>query len=160
MSLFGIKFGSNKATVTSGAIAAAGGLINTTGIALLSAVGGVTVHLNTVGKQALYTVPVGKRCVVTEAIARDASTDLTLYSDIASIGFNVGADDVGGWNWDDVCPLVNGTVWMGATMNGFIQGTGAASVTGVTGDILGFLSGDTSITATVKIDIFGYLIDA
>lgn len=66
--------------------------------ALASQTGGETllsttdaVDLNTATETNLYTVPVGKSCLVTRVIIRNASTSLTLAS--VGFGFNAGTDN-------------------------------------------------------------------
>lgn len=146
----------NEAPLTDAAIEAAIGgdpLTNASGIALLSR---TVVQANVATKQALYTVPVGKTGVPTLRVVRSPSASLAAISDSLTFGFNAGATDSGqAIDAAALAFLTGATKYIAAPLNDNATG-GAAS--GSAGAIYGCIFNDPSITATVTIDIFGYLL--
>lgn len=111
-------------------------------------------------KQDLYTVPTGKRCIVTKVVVKDATTSLAAMGDTLHFGFDGGAGD---WNRSigsgSLARLVDGTVSITAVPEELIA-TGAQTI-GTAADVFGCIFNDTSITGGfVTIDVFGYLYDA
>lgn len=106
------------------------------------------VNLNTATEQPLYTVPVGRSCIITFIVVRNASTSLTLAS--YSAGFNTGTDT-------NVIANATHTELTGSTLYTKINPINGAAV-GTAGQILNLknntLQGG---AATVTIDVFGYL---
>lgn len=125
----------------------------TTGDSLLSS---IDVDTDVGTKQALYTVPADKRCIVTKAVVRDASATLAAMGDLLQFGFNAAADD---WQLQIAGARL-------ATLTGPTLNTVAApsvdntNVTGAAAAVFGCVFTDPSITATVTIDVFGYLVPA
>lgn len=122
------------------------------GIQLLST---TTVHTNVGTKQALYTVPAGKSCVVAGYVMRSASSSLIAYDsgETLTLGFDAGASDLGN--------TVMGTIINSFTSPSkmfFSPSNQAVGEMGAAADVLGAAFSDTSIDATVVIDVFGYLI--
>jgi hypothetical protein len=124
--------------------------VEAVGISLLSS----TVVDTDVGtKQALYTVPVGKACVITSVAARSPSASLAAIEDPATLGFNAPATDCGQFAAADLSALTDTTVSILFLSTAAIGSVAVGSAGSVFGIII-FPSAD----ATVTIDVFGYLI--
>lgn len=127
-----------------------------------------TVDSNTGTKQTLFTVPTGKVCLVFGVVLRNASADFSGYyqlEELVTFGFNAGATDVfAGTGSDTNMQQLTGSTK--AIFRSFHTSTGGAGSTateltvGAAADTFGVIFGDTTITATLKIDVFGYLYDA
>lgn len=117
-----------------------------------------TTQVNTdeAAKQALYTVPVGKRCVPTLAVVRNASDDMSTYDDVLSFGFNAGGNATFEMASAQVQRLDTSAKSAAVGLND------AASVgtTGAAGEVFGCAFGYIAIDGTADIDVFGYLVDA
>jgi hypothetical protein len=105
-----------------------------------------TVDLTVGTKQTLYTVPAAKHLIVTKIIVRSASADVSLYDGSLNFVIGVGESDVG-----SVVPTLTDSTHYIFGIIANVPPIGAA------GDVLGVFSGDTSITATVIVEVFGYL---
>ena len=121
-----------------------------------------TVQTNVGTKQALLAaVPTGKVRIVTETVARNASTSLAGIGGGIVYGFDVLASNVGGFNWDGT-----GLIYLTDDeryITGTLAGAGGASYSyrGEAGDVLGVIvSGDFGVTATLDIDVHYYDVDA
>jgi hypothetical protein len=128
-----------------------GFLTNTSGDALLA--GGVTVDCTVGTKQALYTVPAGKKCIITKAILRTVSASLAGITDDLLYGFDAGAADTGSFAGTAMQGLTSATKFLRSNTDTALQ----VSPVGNAGDVLGCRFNDASITATATIDVFGYL---
>ncbi|HMF55090.1 MAG TPA: hypothetical protein VK619_01910, partial [Pyrinomonadaceae bacterium] len=127
--------------------------IAVTGEHLLST---TTVNTNVGTKQALYTVPVGKHCIVTKIVVRSVSASLGAMSDALSFGFDVDAGDFNApLNSTALSTLTDNTLAL--TLHNDAEITLSPVKIGSAGNVFGCFFNDTSITATVVIDVFGYL---
>lgn len=103
---------------------------------------------DTSGKQTLYTVPVGKKCIITSIIVRSANASLASNNGTLKFGYNANADD---WN-NNITDL---TVLTGATK--FLQKQASSvSIIGNAADVFGCIFSNNSITANVTVEVFGY----
>jgi len=116
-----------------------------------------TVNTNVGTKQTLYTVPVGYECYITQLIIKKASASLAAYNGAVSFGFDAGSTGWAGMPTNQIAILdsisqipVFSIDWSAPMPN--------QSITGVGNDTFGVKFGDTSIIATVQIDVLGYLI--
>lgn len=125
----------------------------------------VTVNTNVGTKQALYTVPAGKHLVVTRVVARSASTSLAAIGsgDGLTLGFDAGATDWANVRGEHLQLLTTSTVFVPIVAAG-VSYTGdpglqafIAYKIGAAADIFGCVFTDNSITATLVIDVFGYI---
>lgn len=113
------------------------------------------VQTNVGTKQALLSaVPAGKKRIVIMQAFRNVSQSLAAYNDDTTCGFNADANDGGDWLMNPA--IVNLT---DATKCDVSTGSGIR-VVGTAGDVWGFKSLDTSINATVDIDVHYYDLDA
>lgn len=115
-----------------------------------------TVQTNVGTKQALLAaVPTGKVRIVTQAVARNASEDLTDMPDDLGFGFTAGAS---GWAGS------LSAAWAELANNARVVYIPAANQSsapaGIAGEIFGCIFYDTSITATLDIDVHYYDVDA
>lgn len=119
-----------------------------------------TVQTNVGTKQALLAaVPTGKKRIVTQVVARNASASLAAMGDDCSAGFNAGADDAGGvWDSAALAQLLTSTVVLGPNFGGGIPPL--TQTVGMAGEIFGLKFADASITATLDIDVHYYDVDA
>lgn len=120
------------------------------------------VSTNTGTKQVLYTVPASKKCIVTSIIARAPSTSLASTFGEASTnwGFTAGAD---GWAEDTdntLLQLLTASTTAVALVKGDQAGIGSVFSIGNATETFGVLFAYTGLTATVQMDVFGYLYDA
>jgi hypothetical protein len=146
-------FSTNSTTVVALTVANLGGLSNTTAEALLSS---TTVNTNVGTKQSLYTVPTGKKAVVTKIIARSSSADLTGMLGSLTFGFDGSALDFGAvFGGNHLALLLDATTAI--LLSNDVNLIGLAGVIGNASNVFGCIFNDTSITATLKIDVFGYL---
>jgi hypothetical protein len=147
----------NASNISSGTLNAAR-LPGSTGTAVVL-LSSTTVSTNVGPKQALYTVPASKKCIVTQIIARKASASLAAMGDALLFGFDVGAADYGNpFVGPTLAQLTDSSLAIGTTM---LSPSGAGPITiGNAGDVFGCVFNDTSITATLLVDVFGYLTDA
>lgn len=132
------------------------------GLPLERTLASTTVDTNVGTKQTLYTVPAGKRCVVTKVVVRDASANLETMAGALTFGFAAGADE-----WASIFSLlvdlnsssrafgISALAPRGADLGGF--DSDPFFVIGNAADVFGCVFNDTAITATVVIDTFGYL---
>jgi hypothetical protein len=125
-----------------------GGAVETTGEQLLST---TVVDVNTLDVQDLYTVPAEKILVVTRIVAREPSTELTTHPDDLTI-----IDSVGGIEFTVI------TLNSLSHLLTYINNTpGAARTVAAAGKVQATLTFDVfGSAATVKVDLFGYLLDA
>jgi hypothetical protein len=124
-------------------------LSNQTGIALLSS---TTVNTNVDTKQSLFIVPAGKKCIVFAIVLRNASASLAAIGDEAVVGFDEFASDVTNISSGTLASLTGSNQAIARSITGLIPLGGASNALGIV-----FL--DTSVIATVTVDIFGYLAD-
>jgi len=108
------------------------------------------VDVNVTTKTTIFTVPTGKKAIITHLIFRDASISLTTAS--WGIGFDAGAIDVVA---DETYTELTGN-----TLLTIRQAKDGAKL-GAAADILGLkCSIAQGAAATIDVDVFGYLIDA
>ena len=112
------------------------------------------VNTNVGTKQALYTVPNGKSCVITKLIVRSASASLGAVGDGVSFGFNGDATDFLTVSSTVLAALTDATIIAGASR---FDVAGRNWFLGAATNVFGCIFIDPSITATVQIDVFGYL---
>lgn len=117
----------------------------------------VVVDTNVGTKQDLYTVPADKECVITKVVVRSASASLGAMSDALLLGFSGGANDYGSIPAGSLANLTDGTFAIGKSNTSY--GAGDPWIIGTATDVFGCIFNDTGITATVTIDVFGYLYD-
>jgi len=122
-------------------------LSNTSGIALLAS---ETVQTNVGTKQTLYTVPTGKKCIVIAVIPKEPSGDLSGLESGATVGFNVGANNVLSIVKSQLSDLTSLSASAPSTF-------GATFIIGTAGEVLGIIFEDASVTGTIQTDVFGYL---
>jgi hypothetical protein len=121
----------------------------------------VDLNEGTAAKQALYTCPAGRRCVITEIVAQKASANPGGFA--GSMGWNALADDVVLGN-----EVFGAGQWSSTTkhllLTAFVTGGGAIPmnpVTGAAGEVLGLkISTPEGSALTCRVDVFGYLTDA
>jgi len=142
--------------LTPATLSAAGGLINTTGIALLSS---TTVNTNVGTKQALYTVPAAKACVITQMVLRGASASLAAMGDDTGFGFDSPPANTVLLDSAQLALLTTASRYILPNLSEDVPTFGNFRTLGNAGEVFGVIFYDTSIVATVKIDVFGYLID-
>lgn len=118
-----------------------------------------TVATNVGTKQALLgAVPTGKKRKVTQLVLHNASANLGTYADVLQLGFDAGANNWGNVTSGQISTLSTASQFC-LTPAGGIYFDGAPNA-GAAGDVFGVISNDTSITATLDIDVFYYDIDA
>ena len=101
-------------------------------------------------KQTLYTVPTGKKCYVLDIVGRNPSASLAGYDDVFSFGFDNFASDV----------AVFGAEFGSLAASQYMKADISARATaGSAGSVLGAYSNWNEITATLAIDVLGYLIN-
>jgi hypothetical protein len=111
------------------------------------------VNTNIGTKQNLYTVPATKKCIITKVIVRSASANLSTMGDSLLFGFT--GSDYGSINNVSLSNLTGATLAIALTT---ANDTANIPFTiGNAADVFGCVFNDTSITATVQIDVFGYL---
>lgn len=96
----------------------------------------------------LYTAPAGTKAVVTRAVMRNASTSLVTISASAQLDPNPGADD---FNNSLLASLEDA--------DSFIA-VGHRPVPSVPRSSFGIIFDNHGLSATVTIDVFGYLVDS
>ena len=133
------------------------------GIALLSSTTGVIVGTNgNAAKTILYTVPAGKRAIITHVILRDPSVTLAGCNDVdfgtgaASATQNFLNNETGIVDMTAVTDFM--TLVAVSDEYTIIDGDAAAAVDREFGIYV--VAGATSAAATVTIDVFGYLFDS
>jgi len=115
---------------------------------LLATVTGI--DTSSAAKQTLYTVPAGKRLVVTKLVARDPSAAITLA--VCTFGFDAAASDVIVTGQD---LQLSGL----ATTNRSAMATPYDAVIGAAAAVLGVrMTTQEAAADTVTIDVFGYLV--
>lgn len=115
-----------------------------------------TVSVNTDTKQALYTCPVEKTCIITKAVYRSASVDLSAGATAsATMGFNAGANDFASGTAYNIPSLTAGTEYI-VIMTTDV-GTAQKSKAGAAGNTFGIIF-DVAYgsAATMVVDLFGY----
>jgi hypothetical protein len=105
-------------------------------------------------KQALYIVPVGKKCIPTKVVVRTASTSLAAMGDSLLCGFGGSGGGNISFGSASLAQLTDATVALMGT-NGSTN-PDAFSI-GNAADVFGAFFNDPSITGTVQIDVFGYI---
>ena len=112
----------------------------------------LAVNMQNSAAQALYTVPTGKKCVVTHVVIRTCSVTFT-GSAVNKFGFNSTAYD----NWKS---LTTELATM-TTADAIVITNTAKFVIGVAADVFKIIIA-TGVTAaaTATIDVFGFLYDA
>jgi hypothetical protein len=114
-----------------------------------------TVDTNVGTKQPLYTCPALKHCVITKVILRNASASLATMGDAMFFGFNAGVSDFGSIGAQPLTGITDATVALGFSQ--ISNGSNVVWKIGTAADVFGCAFNDTSITATVVIDVFGYV---
>jgi len=125
--------------------------LNANALALLESVSGVELQ-NGDGKTDLYTVPEGKKCVITHCVVRNPSASLAGGTDF-DMGDGANADT---WkNTIDLSSMTATTDYM------VVEGNNAKYTVLDAGDVFGIkpVTGATA-DATGTVDVFGYLFDA
>lgn len=126
-----------------------------------------TITTNTGTKQNLYTVPTGKKCIVTAVSIRNASASFGGSGAVASCGFNGGAND---WDVDSGLgyPFPDALLGLLTTSAKVITrpasvdefaGAAMPSAIGAAGDVFGIIMTD-GPSGTASVDTIGYLVDA
>jgi len=133
------------------------------GIALLSSTTGVIVGTNgNAAKTILYTVPAGKRAIITHVILRDPSVTLAGCNDV---DFGTGIASA----TENFLNNETGIVDMTAVTDFMVLTAESNEYTIIDGDNatanmrefgIYVVAGATSAAATVTIDVFGYLFDS
>ena len=118
-------------------------------ISLLASVSGV--DMQTVAKEPLYTIPVGKKCIITHVIIRDPTDSL-----LGGTEYDLGDGD----NCDTWVQNTN-LAAMTSTAHYFVVHAAAVYIIFDAGDVFGIkpIVGSTA-AADATIDVFGYLYDA
>lgn len=118
-------------------------------ICLLASVSGV--DMKTVAKEVLYTIPVGKKCIITHVIIRDP-TDSLLGGTEYDLGDGANCD-----TWVQDTNLAG----MTSTAHYYVVHAAAVYVIFDAGDVFGIkpITGSTA-AADATLDVFGYLYDA
>ena len=119
--------------------------LNTLAVKKLATVSSVDFNVTT--KTTLFTVPLGKTCIIVHVVTRNASISLTTAS--WGFGFNANGDDV-----------VASATHAGLTDSTkfVLHSAKDASVRGAAADVFGVrCSVAQGAAATVTIDVFGYL---
>ena len=120
-----------------------------------------TVNTNTGTKQSLYTVPSGKIFIPTHVVVRAASADLSDMAGALNFGFNANADDCLTIPTDALASLSMSAKVIAMSLFMHPAADNYTSFPrGAAADVFGCKFLDTSVTGTVKIDTFGYLLDA
>lgn len=129
-------------------------------IALLTPAAGVTVNTNVGTKQDLYTVPTGKKCSPLYIVLDEVSASLAAIGDAMIFGFDGGASDWGTITGAALATFTGGGL-ADLTMNQSnpVGLTATPSVKGAAGDVFGCIFNDPSITATMRVRVFGILED-
>ena len=115
-------------------------------ICKLATVSGI--DMNAVAATALYTVPLGKHCIVTHVVLYNATADL----DTANFGFGYAAGEA-----DVIAPAVHAAL-TGADLYEVVQAMAGAAIGQDDGDVfsIGVDIADGE-AATLDVDVFGYL---
>jgi hypothetical protein len=107
---------------------------------------GIDVSLTT--KQQIFTVPAGKRAVVTRVVVRDASTSLSTAT------YNLGFDPT---NADDV--VSDPVTWDGNALAAVVATIANPVPLGQAGDVFGLKTvAQEGSPQTIVVDVFGYYI--
>lgn len=117
-----------------------------------------TIATNTAGKQNLYTVPANTKAVITKVVLRKASASLSSVLDAAQLGYT--GSDCGSISGGELQALTAVNLATIHYLNGEPSVQGQALVVGSVSDVFGIVFTDTSVTATVTVDVFGYLTNA
>lgn len=133
---------------------AAGTLALTSGV--IQKLSTTQVNTDDAAKQALYTVPDGKRCVPTMVVVRNASDDMTSYDDVLTFGFNAGGTATFEMANTQVQKLDSAAKSVAAGLSD----ASSAGTTGSAAEVFGCTFSYIVIDGTVDIDVFGYLVDA
>jgi hypothetical protein len=129
-----------------------GGSATTTFVLLSS----TTVATDEASAQTLYTVPTSRNAIVTNVVLRKASASLAFMGDSVVFGFNGSSyTAISGGSFVNI---VDDTRASGISF--FNIDGGVIQVIGSPGDPFQVTFQDHSITATVVIDVFGYLVDS
>lgn len=104
------------------------------------------IDINNAAKQAVYTVPTGKSCVITNVVVRNLSGACT--SNSISFGFNTAANDV----------IANATYASFTSSTVYTKiGAMAGATRGTSTQVFGVITNTLNTAATATIDVFGYL---
>jgi hypothetical protein len=125
--------------------------------ALLTPGEGVEVRTNVDTKQALYTVPLHRKCIPTKIIVGEPSLSLATLGDALSFGFDATAENYQNFLSQGAMNLLtNPTKAIGTS---FIApfGNGQEIVIGSAGEVFGCRFYDVAITATLRCWLFGFL---
>lgn len=124
----------------------------------ISVLSTATVATDVGTKQALYTVPAGKVCIVTNVVVRNPSASLASYDTGESLtfGFDNTASDYNNNIIGTVVALLQSPLDYYPSPCGILS----PAVAGIEGDVFGCRFDYTAIEATVDIDVIGYLVDA
>lgn len=108
------------------------------------------VDMNTATKEVLYTVPVGKKCIVTHVVVHTSTGALGTDNDFGAA--DAGVDAVNDPAWQDninLAPVIAGKYWIIETNNALWTVFDAGKVFGVLPV--------TGANEEATIDVFGYL---